>query len=118
MTIKEIKKDIANQNLSEADLEKANLIISASESFAKDMHRKLEGLALNKKLREFLESDEFAGTIYNIIKLTREANVEAQMKLRSKELKALKHRKATNAELATVSTPPGMAKKVSDLPAG
>lgn len=98
MTIKQIKKEIEKGNIPEAEVEKTLLLISAAESLSKEMHSKLEGLALNKKLREFLESEKFASTIYNIIVETRAAKVEALMKLRTKELKLLKNRKATTEE--------------------
>lgn len=98
MTLKEMEHKIEDGAIEESKLEKAKLQIAAAKALSKDMKEKLKGLALNKKLREFLNSKQFVDTIYQVITHTSHANIQSQKRLRTKELKPLKNRKCSIEE--------------------
>ena len=65
MDIIEMKAALKDGTIQESKREKYTLQVVAAENLAKDMRKIVQGAALNKKLREFLESDEFINTLYN-----------------------------------------------------
>lgn len=102
MNINEIKASLKEGTIQESKKEKYALQVVAAENLAKDMRKIVQGAALNKKLRDFLESDEFVNTLYNIIYHANTAVVDSQKHLSSKDLKPLKNKKATISQLLSV----------------
>lgn len=102
MTIKEMKAGLADDTIQEFRVEKYKLQVEAAEGLAKEMYKIVQGAALNKKLREFLDSDDFVDTIYQVICHANTAIVDAQRHLSTKELKPLKNRKASIEELLNI----------------
>lgn len=103
MTIKQTEFEIENGNIPEAEIARIEQRIDASQALASDMYQKLEGLALKKYLRDFLESKHLADTAYEIITHSCEANVHLGQKLRSKDLKLLKNRKFSTKQLVEIN---------------
>ena len=102
MTIKEMKAALEDGSIQESKVAKYTLQVEAAEGLAKEMYKIVQGAALNKKLRIFLESDAFVDTIYQVICHANMAVVDAQKHLSTKELKPLKNRKASTEELLEI----------------
>lgn len=81
---------------------KEDKFMQAATNFAKNMYKIVQGAALNKKLRDFLDSEDFINTIYNIMRHANSAIVDSQKHLSTKELKPLQNRKATTEEILTI----------------
>jgi len=93
MTLQEMKTALAEGTIQENKVAKYTIQVEAAEAFAKEMHKIVQGASLSKNLREFLESEDYVETIYNIICHANMAIVDSQKRLTTKELKPLKNRK-------------------------
>ena len=103
MDIKEMKAALEEDAIQENLKAKYQLQVDAAEGFAKDMYKIVQGAPLDKKLREFLDSDDFVNTIYQIICHANMAVVDSLKHLSTKEdLKLLKRRKATTQEMLNI----------------
>ena len=102
MNINEMKVALKEGTIKESLVKKYTILVTAAESLAKEMYKIVQGAALNKKLREFLESEDFVNTLYNIICHANTAIVDSQKHLSTKELKPLKNKKVSLEELLNI----------------
>lgn len=102
MDINKIKLALKEETIQESKAKKYTVLVEATESLAKDMHKIVQGAALNKKLRTFLESDDFVNTLFNIICHANSAKVDSLKHLSTKDLKPLKNKKAGIEDLLNI----------------
>ena len=101
-TIEEMKEAIENGEINKNKVADRILQIEAAEAFADEFEKIVSGVALSKKLRTFLESEDFAETIYSIILNAGTSKVDSDKHLTIKELKHLKNHSAKTEELLAI----------------
>ena len=99
MTIKEMENAIESGEIPESKIKKCKLQIATAKSLSREMYHTVQGAAINKSLREFLESPNFTETIDQIICHTSTSIVDSQRRLTTKELVPIKNKNAGTEEL-------------------
>ena len=91
MTIKKIETAIADGDIPESKIEKWELVISATKSFAKTIQEDLNGVKMhNEETLKFLQSKHFKDALFDAILYSLEFK-ETSNPLKRNELKLLKN---------------------------
>ena len=102
MTIKQIETALSDGEIEESKVEKLELVVTATKSFAKTIQEDLNGIKMhNHETVKFLKSKHFKDALLDAILYSLEFK-ETSHPLKRAELKLLKNKKATHAHYLEV----------------